>query len=477
VEKLTKIVATIGPASDSEEKIEELIRAGVNVFRFNFKHSSVEWHSQRIERVQKVAEKLGANIATLIDLQGPSIRTNQENDELECSRGEKLVFGEDVFSKHEKGISLSHPEVIEQLEDGQKLLVNDGLYSFRVKRESKKTYVIAEQDAVLKNKRNVSIPGSTFTFPLLIERDFEGLQLAARTNIDFVALSFVRTGDDIKTLREEMKKYKLNAQIVAKIETQVALTNLDEIIEQTDCVMVARGDMGVELPFEQVPYYQKLMIKKCIEHGKPVITATQLLQSMIDSPLPTRAEVSDVANAIYDFTDAIMLSGETASGSFPVESVHVMSKTASYVEGKPMLLDARNHFTYETEDQEQVIADAAYTLFLKAKQQKKPIKGFIVFTLSGRTARLISRYRPEGPIFAFAPSQHVVNTLALSFGVEAFIQTDFEEKKEITRAEIEQALTQLREKKLVSKGDRFILLHGDYWMVEGGTSTIKIITL
>jgi len=476
--KLTKIVATIGPASDTEEMIETLIRSGVNIFRFNFKHGTVEWHGERIQRVRKVADAIGMPVGTLIDLQGPEIRTNMPTDEISFEKGEQLLFGEEVFRTDTKGFSISHPEIIEEFENGQKLLADDGRRSFTLKRENGKTFLVSDSTGSMKNRRNVSIPGSSFTFPVLIERDFEGLKLAALHNIDYIALSYVRSAKDIEVLREEIKKHKITSRVMSKIEAKKAIENLDELIEASDAIMVARGDLGVELPAEEVPYYQKMIITKCLERGIPVITATQMLQSMVESPIPTRAEVSDVANAVYDFTDAVMLSGETANGQYPVEAVEVMARTAKYIEmHHPVAADARSRFNYSLNDQTEMICDAAYNLYLRYRKKEQHIKGFIIFTQSGRTARIISRYRPKAPIYAFTPNKDVLDSLALSYGVMPLLHTDLQLRNEVTKVEIIKAVEYLHKKDLVKKDENYILLHGDLWMVQGGTSTVRIITV
>lgn len=472
--KLTKIVATIGPPTDSEEKIRELINAGVNVFRFNFKHGSVEWHSERIERVNKVAHEMGASVGTLIDLQGPELRINMPYDSTDIEKGELLVFGEEAFEKKEKGISVTHPDIIPHLIEGQKCLAEDGTFSFLVERKDGKTYLRCETAGNLKQRKNFNIPGAEFPFPVLVERDFEGLELAVRHRIDYVALSFVRSANDLKVVREEMKKMDVHALMMSKIENQKAIDNLDEIIENSDAMMVARGDLGVELPMEQVPYYQKMIIRKCSEKGIPVITATQMLQSMTDNPVPYRAEVSDIANATYDLTDAVMLSGETASGKYPLEAVTVMAKTASFNETK-FLTDTRTRYDYRIEDVESMICDAAYNLYLRLREMKKAPKGFLVFTHSGRTARLISRYRPKIPVYAFTSEELVRDQLTLNFGVFPFLEQVTREG-EVKKVDVASTLEYLKNKSYVEQGDSLIVLHGDVWAIEGGTSTIKVVT-
>ncbi|OGK61966.1 pyruvate kinase [Candidatus Roizmanbacteria bacterium RIFOXYB2_FULL_41_10] len=475
--KLTKIVATIGPASDEPEMIKQLIESGVNVFRFNFKHNTVDWHQDRIRRVNDIANRMKVNIGTLIDLQGPEIRIKMTFDQLELTQNQKLAFGERAFLGKEPGFSISHPSIISHLKNGQILYADDGYFSFKFLREQDKAYLIVQTPGVLKNNKSLNIPGADFPFPVLIERDFEGLQLALKEEIDFVALSFVRTHDDITLLRKEMDKLKIKAKIIAKIETKNSLENLDEIIDVSDAVMVARGDLGIELALEKVPYYQKLLIRKCLEAGKPVITATQMLESMINNPLPTRAEVSDVANAVYDRTDAVMLSAESASGKHPLAAVKYMAKTLSYTE-RYTQADLRLQYNFAINHQENLVADTAYNLYLKASQAHLNVKGFIVLTQTGRTVNLLSRYRAGVPLYAFCPSKAVADKLSLNYGVLSFVQdSGYEKTKEVTGGHVRAVIKFLADQQLAASGDKFIVIHGDYWAVEGGSSTVKIVVI
>lgn len=472
--KSTKIIATLGPSSDSPELIQELIEAGVNVFRFNFKHNTVEWHSERIDRVNKIAAKLGLPIGTLIDLQGPEIRINMPGEKLEITEGELLVFGDEAYKENQKGFSITHPQIIEHLKDGQRVLADDGYYSFIVVKKDDKTFLRSETTGTLPTRKTLNIPGADFPFPVLIDRDFEGLKLAARHEIDFIALSFVRTATDLHVVRREAKKYGVPAKLIAKIETKKALDHLDPIIEEADGIMVARGDLGVEIPIEQVPFYQKMMIKKCMIQGKFVITATQMLQSMIENPFPTRAEISDVANAIYDLTDCIMLSGETANGSHPLKAVDVMRKTALFYEPKTDE-DTQVKIQFSAEDTSAMVVDAAYALYRKYVTADQPIAGFMVFSQTGHTATLLSRYRPKVPIFAFTPNEPVSESLAVNFGVIPVI-FGYHNADEVNVSELKRAMHLLQEKELIKqRHGKLIVVHGDHWGSGSGATTIRII--
>jgi pyruvate kinase len=474
--KLTKLISTIGPSSDSEEMIKALIENGVNIFRFNFKHSDLDWHKERLQRVKKVALELNANIATLLDLQGPEIRLSMPFEQIEIEKNDKILLSDKIFETKEKGFSLSSPEIINKLEDGQKLVADDGLFNFTVQKENNSIYVISNTKGVLKNRKTVNILNFDYDFPVIHEKDQEGLRLAKEYAINFIALSFVRNAEDIKILKDEMKKIDFKANIVAKIETSKALKNIDEIISETDVVMIARGDLGVEIPAEEVPFYQKMIIRKCMEKGIAVITATQMLESMIEKPIATRAEVSDVANAVYDLTDAVMLSGETAVGNYPLEAINTMNKVTSFTESKNKLPDIRIDYDFELESQIQMTSDSAFNLYKILKSKGKNIKGFIVFTTTGKTARMISRYKPHSPVFAFSINPLVGKGLLVNFGIIPIEHKSCEEEREILSEDITKALEQLDKLGFAQKGDLFIVLHGDYWAKETNTSTIKLIS-
>ena len=474
MEKLTKIVATIGPACESEQQIEALIKAGVNVFRFNFKHSTIDWHASRIHRVKQVAEKMKKHIGTLLDLQGPEIRINMPTESIQLAVGELITLGESVFTKGKKGISCSHPDLFEFLKIGQNLVAEDGAFSFTVMDLKPEVILKCNRAGVLRNKKSLRIPGADFPFPVLVDRDFEGLKMAQRAEIDYIALSYARTADDIAVTRKEMAKYNVVAQIISKIEAKSAINNLDEIIEVSDGIMVARGDLGIELPLEEVPYWQKIMIKKCIEKGIPVITATQMLQTMIDNPFPTRAEVSDVANAAFDLTDAVMLSAESASGKYPLETVTMMEHIVKSSELR-FNTDTRKNFSFHVEDNEQLLCEAAYNMYVNFVSNKQSFGGFVVFTETGRTVRMLSRYRPNAPIYAIVSSNKVGDMLTLDYGVHPLSRIppctrDLGDVKGMTCL-----INHLKEEKKIRKGQSLVIIYGDEWLQKGKTSTLKLV--
>lgn len=463
---LTKIVATIGPSCESEEMIEKLILAGVDVFRFNLKHNNLDWHSQEIRKVKRISEKLKKDIGTLIDLQGPELRVNMSNEEI-------VIIKDKLYELKDSEIYISHPEIIKHLKTGQKVFVDDGSIEFIVENKENKTFLRALCNGILKNKKNFNVPGADFPIPCLVQKDYEALAMGFKDDVDFIALSFVRSKNDVQTLRQEIDKLGYRAKIIAKIETVKAVENIDQIIKISDGLMVARGDLGVEASLEKVPYFQKQLIKKAFQKGIPVITATQMLQSMVVNSYPTRAEVSDVANAFYDLTDAVMLSAESASGKYPRESVSMMSKILSFNE-ENNVIDSRINFNFDIKDRASLVCDCAYNLYRSFKSAKKNLAGYLVFTETGMTARMISRYRPLLPIFTFASSKKVANSLSLDFGVQTFIY-EGKSKNQVVKDDILEAISVLKEKNLVKKGETLIVLHGDHWAVKGGTSTIKII--
>ena len=469
MEKLTKIIATIGPACESEEKIELLIKAGVDIFRFNFKHNTVEWHKERIDRVNKLAKKMGLPVGTLIDLQGPELRVNLPAEEITVKKGHLYPFGKQVFRKKILGIGVNNPQVEDYLSGGEKIFIADGFFQFEVVKKKDGLYLKSFSEGILKNRKNLNIPQVSLPFSSLIERDFDGLKLAALHELDYIALSFVRTKNDILALRKEMKKYGVTAKIIAKIETKKALENLLEIINEADGVMVARGDLRVEVSLEALPYWQKKIITESLKQGKFVITATQMLESMINNPLPTRAEVSDIANAVYDGTDCVMLSAETASGSHPIEAVSFMRKTIIYaekfLEDKPSIFNKKNDFRY-------CLCQAAFNI---SENLKKNLLGFLVITESGKTAMILSRFRPRFPIFAVTPYQDIAESLTAYFGVFPSVFS-YAKRGEITLNSLKEVVLFLRKKYNLKKG-YLVILHGDFWRLKERSSTVRVMGL
>jgi len=329
----TQIVATIGPASESEGALTELIQAGMNIARFNTKHNLPEWHQERMLRVKKVSREQGAEARVLLDLQGPEVRISTPNGTpFDVKKDEEITFQVDA-GDNQKVVIVPTNDVIESLNVGDQILLADGACEFTItQKEIGKLTCRSTYDCTVKQSKTMNTPGVVLNMPSLTEKDLTYLTSLAGTDIDFVALSFVRSASDIELLRSKLKENNITAQIVAKIENQKAIDHLDEIIASADAVMVARGDLGVELPYYEVPHWQKIIIQKCNQANKFVITATQMLLSMVENPRPTRAEVSDIANAVYDGTNAVMLSEETTIGKFPVKAVQTQVAIVAYHE-------------------------------------------------------------------------------------------------------------------------------------------------
>lgn len=473
--EFTKIIATIGPSSESEQKIEELINAGVNVFRFNLKHNELSWHRERIQRVKDVARKLDRAIGTLIDLQGPEIRlVTPRTEDITLTKGQEITIG---TKKDPERFYFTDDVVLEYLKPGQRIVVDDGKFQFEIKKSSKAGAVLVSgSNGILKTRKTFNVPGVYFPLAAITARDKESIQGFATSPVDFVALSFVRTAQDVLDLKKYMAKVNFKGRVISKIETELAIDNLDEIIDVSEGIMVARGDLGVELPLEQVPHYQKVMIKKCLERGFPVITATQMIQSMVDKPYPTRAEISDIANATYDMTDMVMLSEESAAGQYPVEAVEAMKKTIVFNEKYVLPKDTRTLFNFDIVDAEEMLCDTAYNLFNQFKKKDFNFGGFVVFTETGRTARKLSRYRAKAPIYVFAPTEKVRDSLTVNFGVVPLLQPKIFKKGQRVRVEdMQKAISYLRDRKYFDAHKYYILLYGDNWMEEGHVSTIKVI--
>ncbi|KKS94884.1 MAG: Pyruvate kinase [Candidatus Collierbacteria bacterium GW2011_GWC2_43_12] len=465
--KLTKIVATLGPASDSEETIERLIESGVNVFRFNTKHGTSQWHEERIKRVQKIADKMGKNIGILMDLQGPEIRLETYDKLPVRVKSGEIVRFSPSFTQGESSICIPHELIFKALAKGDQILIDDGAVELRVENVSNDLIEAkALDDGEIGHRKGVNLPGVAIDLPSLIQEDLKKLDLASTNRVDFVALSFSRTKKDIELLREEMEKRKFRAMIVAKIESMQALKHLDELIESSDAIMVARGDLGVEVPIEQLAYWQKIIIAKCREANKPVITATQMLQSMTGSPRPTRAEATDVANAVLDGTDAVMLSGETASGKYPVKAVQAMRRIASFNEKTVSI----SNFRIEPSSQTDIVVNATKELL---NQKFVEIKLILVFTSSGKTARSISRLRPHVPIVSVTSDQKVVEELTLSYGVEGHISNLNEGVFKLPNKTTDELIASGR----LQKGDTIIVVHGQNYYKEGSTNAVALLEI
>jgi len=466
-EKLTKIIATIGPASDTREQMSDLIDAGVNIFRFNTKHNTPEWHNQRIVLAQSVADEKKLPLGILLDLQGPEIRLETRDErEIPVKAGDRVT----IASSFTNGVDviIPHPSVFSLMGVGDELLIDDGFIETKIVSVNKSSLIVEiGNDAVIKHRKGVNLPGKEIDFPALIENDIKQLDQNASSKIDFVGLSFVRSARDIELLRKELDSRKINAKIIAKIESQPALDRLDEIIEASYGVMIARGDLGVEVPFEQLAYWQKVMINKCRLSHKPVITATQMLESMIHNPRPTRAEVTDVAHAIFDGTDAIMLSGESASGKYPVRTVQAMARIARYNENRRDLHETE----FDETDPTNIVADAVASVV--NSHVKPKIDAVLVFTETGYTALAIAKHRLDIPVLAATDEVKTAETLTLSYGITPVVTKLPEGMFDSARS----VIAKLVSAQVLKKGSTIVVIHGQHWQQPGNTNSLSIVTL
>lgn len=412
----SKIVCTIGPASESLENIKKLILAGMNVARLNFSHGDFEEHGARINTIRQASKELNKTVAILLDTKGPEIRTGKlEVEPIELVQDEYLTLTTEEILGNQDRISITYSELPNDVQVGSTILIDDGLIGLTVvdiQGTEIKTRIV--NGGTIKSKKGVNVPGVNISLPGITEKDTNDILFGIEQDIDFIAASFVRKASDVQEIRELLEKNNAShIQIISKIENQQGVDNLDEILEASDGLMVARGDLGVEIPAEDVPLAQKLMIQKCNVAGKPVITATQMLDSMQRNPRPTRAEASDVANAILDGTDAIMLSGETAAGKYPVESVLTMSRIAEKAES------ALNHheiFMKQQTAQETTVTEAiSQSVAISALDLNA--KAIISSTVTGHTARVVSKYRPKAPIIAVTTQERTMRQLSLVWGV------------------------------------------------------------
>ncbi len=448
--KKTKIVCTIGPATESQEKLEALLQAGMNVMRLNFSHGDFAEHQGRVNNLKKATAKTGIAAATLQDLAGPKIRIGTfSTDSIVLKEGAKFTLTTDKIVGDEHRVSVNYPAFAKEVKKGHIVFLHDGrkkLEVLEVKGSNVITRVLVGGE--IKGKRGVNLPDSDLSISSLTDKDRVDLEFGIKNKVDFFALSFVRRPSDITELRDILNVHKSKAKIIAKIETPQALACIDAILALTDGVMVARGDLAIEIPAEQVPMAQKMLIRKCNELGKPVITATQMLESMIKAPVPTRAEVSDIANAILDGTDAVMLSEETTLGDFPVQAVEIMSKVALQTEATFM----KKQFMTAPEGMIYTSAESATFSAVKSAD-RVGAKYLVSFTMSGRSARSISRHKPTQPIYVFTPNEVTLRQAILSWGTRPVLVKNTDDFNEIARIVRDHFL----KSKLAKKGDKVVM--------------------
>jgi len=476
--KHTKIVATIGPASRDPETLREMIRAGMNVARINFSHGDHRTHGEAIDHIRRIADDEGSVVAILCDIQGPKIRIGGLQDEpLMLDIGDSITLTTDAVIGANGLVSLPHPEFVQDIRAGTTLLLDDGNLQFHVQAADGRNLVCdVVVGGALKSRKGVSAPNARLTLSAITEKDRADIEFALAKRCDYIAMSFVRSANDIRELKALMEQLGQDAAVIAKIEMGEALENIEDIIRVCDGIMVARGDLGLETPAEEVPFHQKRIIKLCNAAAKPVITATQMLESMTDNPRPTRAEASDVYNAILDGTDAIMLSAESASGSYPVRSVEVMSEIASIAErnmenfGAPGAGGDIDNAAGRSEHEDISIAISKATSDIS--QVIKP-KAIVTTSISGYTTRRVAKERPSTPILCMTPNTTTQRRMALVWGVVPLHVDEFTTIDEMVSITIRAA----HDKGLVQRGDRLVIIAGVPFGIDGQTNLIKIHTV
>ncbi len=467
----TKIICTIGPACADEETLTRMVKAGMNVARFNFSHETHEKHRVLMDMVKRVRNKLQTPVAILLDTKGPEYRIGTfAEGKITLQAGDTFVFtGRDVVGDVHQ-VSVSYPPMIRELDVGDTILLNNGLMSFEVTS-------LTETDAVcrvtvggdLSNRKSMSIPDKVFSQPYLSEQDKADLLFGIEMGVDFVACSFVSRPQDLDDVRNFMKAHGgEDIDLIAKIENRAGVDNIDEIIDRSNGIMIARGDMGVEIPYEQLPAIQKHLITTCRYRGKRVITATEMLESMVDRPRPTRAEISDVANAVYDGTSALMLSGETAAGKHPVEAVEAMSRIAEQTEHNIDYAKWFRDSDFRIKNSIDAISHATCALSIDVDA-----KLMVVCTLGGGTARMVSRFRSPKPIIGMTTNERIWRKLALSWAVIPVLSEEFPS----TEVLFYHAAMAARRSGLVQAGDRIVITGGITNGISGNTNLIKLETI
>ena len=471
--KKTKIVCTLGPASSSEEVIEKMLKSGMNVARLNFSHGTHEYHKDLIDTFRKVRDRMKVSAGVLLDTKGPEIRIGEMGGgSAELVKGSEFILTSDNVVGDEKRAPISYADLPSQVKEGQIILMDDGKFILEVK-STTKTDIICEvkEGGVLKTHKSVNVPNTHLKMPYISEVDEEDILFGIEMDVDFIAASFVRTADDVIALRKFVDFHGgHNIRIISKIENLEGIENFDEILRHSDGIMVARGDMGVEVAFEKLPGLQKKFIRKCYQSGKMVITATQMLESMITNYSPTRAEITDVANAVFDGTSAVMLSGETTIGANPVRVVEVMSKIVEQAEHDAFEMNAYGNMNYRstTGDVTGAICDAACTT-----ARDLHAKAVIAVTKSGDTARGVSKYRPVEHIVAATPELKTFHQLSLSWGVTPVHSIMQKDADSLFRHAIDCA----KQIDLVEPGDIVVITSGIPVTISGTTNILKVETV
>jgi pyruvate kinase len=445
----TKIICTIGPQTESAEVLEKMVAAGMDVARLNMSHATHEWTRAIRDRLHRAADRTGRPCAVLMDTQGPAIRTGDLPLPLHLKPGDVFEFTvKGAHSEEEKSVDVNYPNLIKDIEVGDTVLVDNGVIRLKVLEKLHRRMrceVLTEGE--LGSRRHINLPGVKISMPSITEKDRRDIELGLSLGVDFIALSFVRERKDIEELREILKGHEAGTRIIAKIEDQQAVENLYDLVEASDAIMVARGDLGIECPYEELPIIQRKIVKGCIRYGKPVIVATHLLESMIENPMPTRAEVTDVANAVFEQADAVMLSGETTVGKYPLECIEVLTRIAERIErsGGAGYADRA-----ELRDERQKVVRSAVVMANELRA-----KGILVFTRHGYMAQFTSWLRPQySPIFALTNSASVRNQLNLLWGVTPLL-IEFSSDPEATILRAERLL---RDREFLARGDQVVII-------------------
>lgn len=465
----TKIVCTLGPAADNEDILKQMMLEGMNVARCNFSHGIHEDHKKRMDMVKKVRQEINKPVAILLDTKGPEVRVKQfKEGRVTLREGQLFCLTSDEAEGTQERVSVTYNRLYEDLEPGMKVLIDDGLIEMCVEKVEQNDIVCKViNGGVVSNNKGINIPDVKLSMPYLGERDREDILFGIAQEVDFIAASFVQKKDDVMQLRKLLDKNGgADIKIISKIENMQGVENIDEIIEASDGIMIARGDMGVEIPYEEVPVIQKMIIKKVYEVGKQVITATQMLESMIKNPRPTRAEATDIANAVYDGTSAIMLSGETAAGAYPVEAVRTMVRIAERTERD---VDYRKRFFNHDRKANPDVTDAICHATCTTAHDLNA-RAIVTVTKSGNSARMISRYRPASDIIGCATSERVCRQLNLAWGV---IPIRLKEEKEVFDL-FDKAIITAKKMQLLEKDDLTVITSGVPIGISGTTNMIKV---
>ena len=470
----TKIVATVGPACDTYDKLLELVKAGVNVFRLNFSHGSHEDKAKIIEHIRQINKTEPYNIAILGDLQGPKLRVGDiENGEIEVNEGDILTFTNEKLVGTKEKIYVSYPDFHNDVKIGNPILIDDGKLEVRVLDIDKNNdvRVVVTLGGTLASKKGINLPDTKITLPALTDKDLADLDFIINQKLDWVALSFVRNVKDLIILRNKLEEKKSKTKIIAKIEKPEAIENIRDIIVESDGIMVARGDLGVELPVEKVPLIQKQIIRKCIHRAKPVIVATQMMESMIERTKPNRSEITDVANAVLEGTDAVMLSAETATGAHPTLVVETMKKIIEEVESTDYRYNLEDELVPQSHSPSFITDAICYNACKLAKDVEA--QALIGMTQSGYTGFMLSSYRPKAPLFIFTKERTLVNQLSISWGVRAFFYDEEESLDDIIFDQIDI----LKERGFLNSGDVAVSTGSTPVHLHLPTNTLKITKL